>query len=106
MRFQSAPNCGDARSAGRGWASGWRTRWASTKFADDISGEVFLDLAVPWNWLGLFGLRIVIPVVPAALPQHYATHFLKLFDQVPTLHATASSPTRRTMGNSPLVSVS
>ena len=67
--------------------------WPSTQFVDDLFRQVLIDLAMSRNWLRLFGFRIVIPVVPVAMPQHYATHFLKLFDQVSTLHATASSPT-------------
>lgn len=86
-------------------ASGLRVCWALAQFAYDISREVLLDLAMSWNWLRLFGFRIVIPVMATAMPKHYAAHALKFLDQVSALHATASSPTRRTMGNSPLVSV-
>lgn len=46
--------------------------------------------------------RILIPIVLPAVPDKHTPQLFDLLDQIPPLHATLSSATRRTAGISPL----
>ncbi len=68
-----------------------------------MSGKVFIDFIVPWYRLGLFGFRIMIPVVLCPVTNKNTTHVIELSDKVFSFHATSSSPFFLTLGSSPEV---
>lgn len=47
-----------------------------------MPGKVLVHLAMPWHGLGNLRSQILIPFVPAAVPDELATIFLELANQV------------------------
>ena len=47
-----------------------------------MPGKVLVHLAMPWDGLGNLRSQILIPFVPAAVPDELATIFLELANQV------------------------
>ena len=74
-----------------------------TEHADDVPGQMVLDLAVSWDRLGHPGGRVPVPVVPPAMADQDASESLDRADQVGPLHGTTNSSTLRIPGSSPLV---
>ncbi len=68
-----------------------------------MAGKMILDLRMPGNGLASAGPGILIPVVPAAMPQKHTSRILDLPDQLPPFHANCRSATLRTPGMLPQV---
>ena len=66
-------------------------------------GETIFDLVMPWNGLGHFCYRILIPVVALTMSDKNASHVGDSFDEFRALHPTISSPTWCTWDMLPLV---
>jgi len=54
---------------------------------------MFLNLVMPRNRLANARLRILIPIVPPAMPEKNAALLLDAADQIETFHAIGSSAT-------------
>ena len=67
----------------------------------NLLGQALVDFAMSWDRLGKTGLGIMIDVVFRPVSQQYATALFQLLDEVDSLHATSSSPTRRIPGIDP-----
>lgn len=62
------------------------------------------DLPMAWNGLADPGSRVLIPIVPSAVPDEDAAALLDLANEIAAFHGTCSSATRRTSGILPPVS--
>lgn len=60
----------------------------------DMLGETVFDLSVSGYRLCSFRVWILIPVMSAPVAYEETAHFFDLSDEVSSLHATRSSPTR------------
>ena len=60
---------------------------------DNPAGKNLVDLAVTWHRLRSPGLRVVVYVVPAAVPKENAAELLQSPDEVESLQATSNSST-------------
>jgi len=63
------------------------------QFLENVASEMLFDLAMARNRLAGAGLRILIPIVPAARPNEHAPIMLNLADEVASFHASWSSAT-------------
>jgi hypothetical protein len=41
----------------------------SNEISNDLPRQMFVNLAMPWNWLSFSGARIVIDVVLSSMPK-------------------------------------
>ena len=73
------------------------------QFLENVAGEMLFDLSVARNRLTGTGLRVLLPVVPAAGPNEDTPVLLNLPDEVAPFHAIWSSATWRTPGTLPPV---
>jgi hypothetical protein len=64
---------------------------SSRKFFQNVTGQMFLDFAVARHGLRYFCGGILIPIMPAAVPDKNATEFSNFFDEVTMFHASSSS---------------
>lgn len=74
-----------------------------TKHLYDLSGQMLIYFFVAGYCLRDTGLRVSIPVVPAAVPNKLAAHLVNFADQVKSLHDRTSSSTLRIPGTAPPV---
>jgi len=58
------------------------------QFPDDVPGQMILDFPMPGNGLAGPRPRILIPVMPSAMPDKNTPALLKLADEVDALHAS------------------
>lgn len=57
------------------------------ELSEDMFGEVIVDIPVARDRLACACVGVLIPVVPAAMPDENTSAFLNLADQVDSLHA-------------------
>lgn len=69
-----------------------------TEHFENMFGEMLLDLIVTWNRLRHSRVRVLIPVMPGTMSNEYASQPFQFAYQIPALHATSNSATRRTQG--------
>jgi hypothetical protein len=60
---------------------------------ENVAGKLLLDLAVPGNRLTCACSRVLVPIVPAAMPQDDASGLLDLPNEVDPFHVIWSSAT-------------
>ena len=73
------------------------------QFLQDVTGEGFRDLAVPWYGLTDSGSGILKPVVATAVANQQAARLCDFTNQVGSLHETRSSASFLTAGTCPCV---
>ncbi len=56
----------------------------------NVLREKLFHFTMAWNWLGNACFGILIPIVPAAMPDQHASFFFQLADEVDSLHSTTS----------------
>lgn len=66
------------------WRASW-SRWI-TKHLDDVSGEVFIDLAITRHWLRDARGGIAEPIVLPARPNQHTAHAANGFDEIDAFH--------------------
>jgi hypothetical protein len=75
---------------------------SSAKIAQNFLCQDFIDLSMPWNWLGTSSSRLMKNVVPPSMAQQNTTSLLQLSDQISALQATTNVPILRMPGRSSL----
>ena len=70
---------------------------------DNVLRQPFFDLVMSGHRLRDFGLRVLIPIMLAAMSNKNTAYAFKLFYQLSSFHAISSSATLKTFGIVPLL---